>query len=589
MRRMSLCLMLLLLIALPCLAVQEQIPVYIESGKGFQVENNAQWIDPGEDAVFTVRMDRGVILSGTDYDGESQVETQDRTVTLTLKAVQYPTRVRLSVSSKYCAVVYDANGGVSLSGEAVIEKRCSVETHYRPNTENGQNLFVREGYTLTSWNTRSDGKGERIGLGSRVTPVNGSVRLYAQWSRWSEASLFDWEGTETVTVIGYHGREDVVVIPSFLDGKPVHVIACGAFAGCPAKEVVLPEQLKAIEDGAFRDCALTSLVLFDRIEQASDEAFVGCQNLQTLFINAAEAPFGYTYRKESLYADKVELLIRARGQRKLVFYGGCSMWFNLDSGMIARAFGDEFTIVNMGLNGTVSSAVQLQIMADFLEEGDILFHTPEMTSRPQLMITTGMGEYDRILWAGIENNYDLFTRVDLRTVDGVLDSFCHYLGLKNRSTDYQHTFLNDFDTPYIDSLGCIPFYRSGTKESLADNVTLNPALVSGGALDTLRAYYSWLTGMGVRILVSCAAVNMDAVPEEQRNNAEEVDRLFRESLSDLPGVQVVSRLKNYLYRNSDFYDTNYHLCSEPAKANTEKWIADLRQALDIKGAADDAE
>ena len=169
-----------------------------------------------------------------------------------------------------------------------------------------------------------------------------------------------------------------------------------------------------------------------------------------------------------------------------------------------------------------------------------------------------------------------------RSVGGILDSLCHYLGLKDKRTDYQQFFSDDYRTPYVDRYGSVPFYRSGTgkKLELSDKVLLDPERVSWNALDTLAAYYEWLTSGGVTILVSHACVNMDAVPEEQRDNVSLVDRMFRERIETVPGVRVISLLSDYLYHNSDFYDTNYHLNSEPAKKNTAKWIEDLRKELD---------
>ena len=555
-------------------AGEQRLLVYIEEGEGFTAAENGLYILPGEDAVFSVEMERGVILTETDYAGDYDMDVQNRTVTLTLRNVRYPTRVKLTVSAKYCTVLYNGNGGAAPDGNTAFEKRYSLSTHPRPNTET--EIFDRQGYTLVSWNTRSDGQGERIGLGSRVTPVNGRAKLYAQWAKWSEAENFDWVEEENGAVItGYHGQDETLVIPFLLDGKPVTRLAAGAFAGCEAKEIILAPSLETVEDGAFQDCAVQALTLFDNIVSVSDAAFVNCPQFQTLYINAVEAPFGYVYRKESVYADKVELLMKAQGQKKLVFYGGCSIWYNLDSIQAVRLFGEEYQIINMGLNGTVSSAVQMQIMARYLSEGDVLFHTPELSSRLQLMHSPDMGENDSSLWAGLENNYDLFSLVDLRTVGGVFSSLSHYLGLKDKRTDYQQFFSDDYRTPYMDAYGSIPFYRSGTKKELGDKVRLDLSRVSGHALDNLAAYYSMLSGRGVTILVSYACVNMDALPEEERGNVEVMDQAFRESVEAMNGPVLISRLSDYVYHQNDFYDTNYHLLSEPAKQNTAQWMKDL--------------
>lgn len=563
----------------------DTVLVFLEEAQGCTVEDNGRQVAVGEDAVFTVSLDRGWSLAGADYAGAFDVSVSGRTATLTLRAVQYPARVRLHLASRYCTVTYIANGGQPARGGSLQEsKTYDLTRHLRPNTALGTDLFVREGYTLTGWNTRSDGSGGAVGLGSRVSVPGGAVTLYAQWAQWSGAEDFAWERTEEgVTVTGYHGTGDTVVIPELLGGEPVTAVAEGAFDGCAARQVVFPPSMRDIAPGAFRDCALESVTLFDSVRTAGDGSFENCPNLKRLHLNAAEAPFGYSWRKESCYADKVDRLILTQGQKRAVFYGGCSMWYNLDGLQAQQALGDGYAVVNLGLNGTVNSPVQMQILGAFLGEGDILIHTPELSSRQQLLIHTAMGEQDGKLWCGIENNYDLFTLVDLTTVDGAFDSLCRYLSQKNARTAYTQAYLDEHDQPYTDRLGCIPFFRSGTAEDLPDRVYLDPAFIDSEAMERLGDYYAWYQAKGARVYVSCACVNLDAVPEGQRGNAALMDSLLREAVEQMDGVALISSLEDYLYHNSDFFDTNYHLVTQAAKENTALWLRDLRAQMEQDG------
>lgn len=563
----------------------DTVLVFLEEVHGCTVEDNGQQIVVGEDAVFTLQLDRGWSLSETDYPGRFDISVSDRTATLTLHEVQYPARVHLRLASRYCTVTYLANGGQSVKGGPLQQsKTYDLTYHPRPNTALGTDLFVREGYTLTGWNTRSDGSGDAVGLGSRVSAPDGAVSLYAQWAQWSGAADFTWERTEEgITVTGYHGADGTVVIPELLDGDPVTAVAEGAFSGCAAGEVVFPPSMRDIAPGAFRDCAIQAVTLFDSIRSIGDGSFENCPNLRTLRLNAAEAPFGYSWRKESCYADKVDRLILTQGQKRAVFYGGCSMWYNLDGFQAQQALGDGYAVVNLGLNGTVNSPVQMQILGAFLQDGDILIHTPELSSRQQLLIRTAMGEQDDKLWCGIENNYDLFTLVDLTTVDGVFDSLCHYLSLKNTRTSYTQYYRDDLNQPYLDPFGGIPFFRSGTEDDLPDLVCLDPAFIDTEAMERLGDYYAWFQSQGARVYVSCACVNLDAVPEEQRGNAALLDGLLRQAVGQMEGVVLISSVGDYLYQSSDFFDTNYHLVTQAAKENTALWLRDLRAQMERDG------
>ena len=557
----------------------QRIRVFLQEVEGYTVENNGQFVAPGEDAVFTLTLDRGIALTATDYEGNYRMETKGRTVILTLEDIRYPTRVTLGLTYHYAQLTYHANGGYPLQGlENSVTKSVSLSVHTRPNTDTGTDLFARAGHTLLCWNTEPDGTGTRVSLGSRVTTAQGRVELYAQWVPWADPEDFIWTAADTVTITGYKGNADFLVIPEILDGREVTAIAAGAFAGCTAETVVLPKSMDTVEAGAFRDCAMTELVLFDNIIEIGDDCFPGCENLQTLYINAIEAPYGYLYRKESCYADKVDLLINAQGKPKLVCYGGCSMWYNLDGAMFQGAFGGEYTVINMALNGTVNSLVQMQIMERLLEPGDIFFHTPELSSRQQLLTNTQMSEADKYLWCGIENNYDLFSWVDLRTVEGVFDSLVFYLESKTGQATYAQVYQDELGQTFMDATGSVAFFRNSTEEALGDRVYLDPSRVE--SLELLKNYYDRYQSRGVRVYLSYACVNLDAVPVDQQDNAQSLEESFAAAVAAMEGPVLISNMEDFFYHNQAFYDTNYHLRTQQLKENTAVWLRDLQAALE---------
>lgn len=581
-----LCIILILLCLYGCATHvhDSKILVMIEQTEGCTIENSRQYILPGQDVTFHLTFDYGISLSSVDYPGAYRTESEGKSIILTLEQVTYPTRVKLSLTHKYTQITYHANGGAGIhTSEDTVSVSYSLLQHSRPNTDTGANLFRREGYTLVGWNTESDGSGIGVGLGSRISVSGAEMSLYAQWKKWNDPVDFTYAIGDTAVITGYHGNADTVVIPAQLDGLEVTGIAPGAFIGCAAETIVLPISIDHVEPEAFQNCSIRELVLFDNIVTISDSSFSGCSNLQTLRINAIEAPFGYHYRRESCYADKIDLLMNAQGQKKLVFYGGCSMWYNLDSSVMTKALGDEYAIINLGLNGTVNSLVQMQIMGHYLEEGDILLHTPELSSRQQLLTNTDMRDTDSILWSGLENNYDLFTLVDLRSTGGVFDSFCAYLNMKDTATTYTSVYTDDQNRTYMDSTGSIPFFRGATKEELGDKVYLDPGRIDGDSMSRLDQYYQWFRNKGVRIYISYAVVNLDAVPEDQRKNAPAVERVFQDAIAQMDGPVLISQMKDFIYTNSDFYDTNYHLLSLQASRNTEIWLRDLLDQIEADG------
>lgn len=563
-----------------CAGPAQDGPALIQVGviedAGFTVEQNGIWISPGGTAEFILHPQGGAGISDVQYGGDYRLSFENGYTRLELLNVLYPTRVKLSAGGQVRHIAYEANGGRRVDGKSgAVTLIYDTAARPRPNTSVGTDIFSRDGYTLVGWNTEPDGTGLYIGLGSRVTAAEQGMTLYAQWQKWTDLSRFTFKLEDGAAVLTkYKGQEEQVVIPAQAGGFPIKKIAAGAFVNAAAETVVFPDTLRIVENGAFRNCALRNLVLFDAVTEIHDNCFDGCGSLKSLYINAIEAPYGGYYRRESAYADKIDLLIQAQGKRKLVFYGGCSMWYNLIGSIAAERFGETYEVVNLGLNGTVNSAVQMDIMTEYLEAGDVLFHAPELSSRKQLLLDKSMDAADTNLWCGLEYNYGLFSLVDISTLSGVFDSLNDYLSIKKPGGSYQHIFHDLQGQTYMDQTGSIPFDRTVPADELTDEVTLDPVYLRGGLYELGKKYHR-IKAKGVQVFVSYGCVNLDAVPQEQQKNVEQMNAMFHAAVEKMEGVVAVSSLSDYIYHNPDFYDTNYHMLTGAAVRNTELWLRDL--------------
>ena len=582
MRRVVAFLLILLLLygCTPQQAAPAYITVSLSLPNGCSVVENGLQIVSGEDAEFELILEESYELSNVDYNGDYTIESQEGKVFLSLKNVLYPTLATVTLTSQHCTITYEPNGG---DGAAKTES-YDKSLHLRPNTSIGTDSFSREGYVLIGWNTEPDGTGEAVGLGSRISVPGDSLTLYAQWVQWSDVELFDWEyAVDGVRITGYRGTEDTVVVPSMLGSVNVAIIGTGAFTDCTATHIILPETIKTLETSAFSNCQLRELTFFDNIENFSDESFTFCQNFTTVHINAIEAPWGYDYRRESCLADKVDILIEAQGKKKIVFYAGCSMWYNLDGQMVQDALGDSYQVINLGLNGVMNSSAQMQILTNFLEDGDIFFHTPELSSPAQLMQRTEMINHDRKLWSGMEYNYDLVALLDIQSLPEFFDILYYWLSTKECTSSYTDVYRDSRGNNYVDQFGSASFYRNGTAETLSDKVYLDPAYVDADAMKVLESHYQKIQDRGVKIYVSFACLNLDAVPEDQRDNVELMDGLFRAAFEEMEGITFIGSLWDHLYQNTDFYDTNYHLRTAQTQLETGVWLRDLQEQMLLDG------
>ena len=580
-------LLLTVLMLWGCTARQPEpanITVSLALPEGCSVTENGLQIQSGQDAVFELILNEGYEFASLDYEGAYTVESKNGLLYLRLESVRYATLAPVTLTNHYCTILYEPNGG---EGEPQTVG-YDTEEHIRPNTSIGTDIFSREEYTLTGWNTEPDGSGTAVGLGSRVTVPDGELTLYAQWAKWSSADDFTWILEEDgVKITSYTGSDDPVVVPGTILGNEVTVIGIGAFNGCMAEQVILPPTVKTLQMDSFTNCALRELTFFDNIEALGDISFSSCPNFSTVHINAVEAPWGYNYRRESCLADKVDMLIAAQGQQKLVFYGGCSMWYNLDGQLAQEAVGDSYRVINMGLNGVMNSYAQVQILSAFLEPGDVFFHTPEVSSDAQMMNRVEMINHDRKLWCGMEYNYDLVSLLDIRTLPEFFDILYYWLSTKEQTSSYTDVYRDSQGNRYVDEYGCVSFPRTTSKAELSDKVNLQATIFNETAMDRMEAMYQVMVDRDVAVYVGYACVNQDAVTEEQ-TPVETMDELFRQTFNAMEGVTVVGSMLDHVYHNSDFYDTNYHLLTDRAWENTVLWMRDLTQQMILDGLLPDS-
>lgn len=561
--------------------------VVLEEGEGFTAPSYAAQSAPGGELRFALRPEDGYTVTGADFDGCVLEREPGGGVTLVLPGVRYSTAVRLDVERSAAALAYHANGGVWLDG-GDSEKAVDVPvtpSHPRWNTAIGTDLFERPGHTLIGWNTRPDGSGTAVGLGSRVEPEEGLV-LYAQWSPWTDSALFQWEPFgDGAAVTAYTGEERTVTVPGMLGGLPVRAVKAGTFAGAVCDTVILPDTLRTVENGAFTGCALWSLYLFDSLRTVSDYSFSDCENLRTLHVNAVRPPV-YSGTYYATFADKFDRLLSLRDSRKIVLFSGSSARFGYDSEAIDEAF-DGYDVVNMGVFAYTNALPQLELILACMGEGDILLHAPEFdAAQRQFCVTTNL---DAPFFNMIEANYDLISLLDLRKYGQVFTAFRAYLdgreGMDARSYALSPADFDEdgglVDTPSYNRYGDYILYRpNAAGETPIYGLPVDYTVRSfpkGAFIHPLNAEYQRFLDRGVKVYFTYAPRNRLAVSEDSAPQAlAELDAYFRENLC----VPVLGSIESSLVSGVYLYGTDNHLSTEGVALRTEETIAALKAQLE---------
>lgn len=308
-------------------------------------------------------------------------------------------------------VQYELNGGTRIGDSDTLllsYEHPLTYYHTRINSLQGSRYFEKEGATLTSWNTKVDGSGKRIGLGSKISQQNAINQLYAQWENWSNEADFIFN--EENEIVSYIGTGNKVVIPNFRnDGSPINKINGSAFSGNDdIIELILNGNLSSIDYRAFYDCQnLQTITMFDGITFIHAEAFYECNNIKTIYINAATNP-RRVQSDGSTIADKIDLIISAHenNRKKVITFSDAITYVGIDSSIIYRELSGQYDVINLSGPLNVSPSLLLSIIAPYITEDDILLNTNWFGSINNLAMNT-------VLWNGIESNYDLFSYIDL--------------------------------------------------------------------------------------------------------------------------------------------------------------------------------
>lgn len=92
----------------------------------------------------------------------------------------------------------------------------------------------------------------------------------------TDASAFETEEIEgAISIVKYTGKDDIVVIPSEIAGKPVTSIAAGAFNGSAVTALYIPDSIDEIAKGALEGAERLSTLRIPFIGDGKDNVYLG--------------------------------------------------------------------------------------------------------------------------------------------------------------------------------------------------------------------------------------------------------------------------------------------------------------------------
>lgn len=349
------------------------------------ISPNQRSFDPGEEVTITVESDSFTCLS---YDKSIHKENDSGKAFSYTKETTFAVENDLNIYVNYVAednfkITYEMNGGKTFQNQDSLFIDYQLNAyHVRPNSMLNDEKFFKENCTLESYNTKADGSGTRIGIGSRIDvglfDENKAITLYCQWVEWDDSSDYEFIILEdgTYAVSGYSGSSDTIIIPGKYDGAEVTKVLAGSFVDVPTLSVVFPDSIDVIEKGAFSNCQnLFSILFWSSLTEVYGESFSECPKLDQLSVNANVAPRFSTQYARGYLGDKLDRIIEARKDHRIIVSAGSStIQYNHDFAAMNTYFDETNCYTyNFGLLGAFPLKTSLNILFNIIGENDVVF------------------------------------------------------------------------------------------------------------------------------------------------------------------------------------------------------------------------
>lgn len=461
-------------------------------------------------------------------------------------------------------IIYSGNGGQTLCGDETIYYAHTKPYKIKVNTIQGSKAFIRAGYLLDSWNTKEDGTGLRIGLGSRIKIIdkNKPITLYAKWIKETNYDYFDFELNNdfSYSITNCTSNDDFIVIPEKYNDLPITKIKEGSFNALPFRTLYLPQYLKEVESNSLVNCAnFDELHFFDFLDNIPDD-FYNTKKPSYIYINANTDPC-YIGLYQNLFVRKVELLTECSNE-KIVLIGNSNVYYSIDGSIISNHFQKD--VLCFGVQYYIGVAWELACLKYYCQDhiNNIVF-CAEFNS---LKLET----FTEHKYYAAEGNYDLLLAINFNELNysNVFGAYTKYKELKKIATVTPYS-KSDY---LCDLYGCSKLitepFRDDEWVAFIEDVDMN--FYRNGGFEWIENYCLSFTNS--HFYISSCVFNRNCIAEDKR---EEFYSSYQQSIIDYTPYPVISKMIDYAFPGHALFNDNYHLIYSYAVERTNLLINDL--------------
>jgi hypothetical protein len=271
------------------------------------------------------------------------------------------------------------------------------------------------------------------------------------------------------------------------------------------------------------------------------------------------------------YIDKIKRLESLQYANKAVFIGGSATHFGLQAELFEKE--TNISSVNMGLHGGGSFKMYMDNVLPYLNDGDMLFLCPEYEYYSRLFDEISGESIDLMYLSSrtIFQNTKIFYKI--KTIPETLTIGWRHLGniIKYHialltNNNYMDLFLGDYRRDYSDVYGD---YK-GIKDIPNRVFGLDHSIIFEDKMfiSKLDKYADYLTWKNIEIYLLFPPASHSLF--ESSNT--EIKKIYSR-ISSLKNIQVLFYPQEVIYKDCDFFNTNYHLNYNAAIKHTKYIIS----------------
>ena len=247
---------------------------------------------------------------------------------------------------------------------------------------------------------------------------------------------------------------------------------------------------------------------------------------------------------------------------KIVIIAGSNGQFSINSRMIQKAL--NIPVVNTSFHAGIGTRMQFELYKDLLQNGDIVIFCPEYGFNKGRLY--GSTTLFRVLSTHMPTAYSKITFpqwLHLYKYTGI--HFWEYL---------KHLRIDKVEGPYssdaINEYGDIECERKHLE-------SISPFTVKGDIDDTLLEYLYYIHDFAKTKGIRLVFLPPTFIKTSYSINSKQIDSIAYTLNQN--GIAWQAKPSRYIFPDSLYYDTPYHMTQEGANKRTEVLIEDLRRIL----------